>query len=140
MLAIGCMYALRFALPSARNKALMGRLGVGLRVVVGGCGRWRWHSVYRLHVCFACLVLSYCPLGHYAVKRYLSHRKSVIFPTGKALSFLQDGKAPRGAEVPEGGAGLVYTYRYVKKHFGGYTYLHVSVGACLSGCGCGFVS
>ncbi len=86
MLAIGCMFALRFALPSARNKALMGRLGVGLRVVVGGYGRWRWHSVCRVHVCFACLVLSYCPLGHYAVKRYLSHRK---------------GKGPRGAEVPE---------------------------------------
>ncbi len=88
------MFALRFALPSARNKALMGRLGVGLRVVVGGCGRWRWHAGYRVHVCFACLVLSYCPLGHYAVKRYLSHRM---------------GKPPEGRKSPSGGVcGLVF--------------------------------
>ncbi len=138
MLAIGCMFALRFALPSARNKALMGRLGVGLRVVVGGCGRWRLHAVYRLHVCFACLVLSYCPLGHYAV--------IVIFPTGKSLSFSRENRylfhrmgKPEGGS-PEGGAGLVYTYRYVKKPLVDYLYLHVSVGACLSGCGCGSVS
>ncbi len=76
------MFALRFALHSARNKALMGRLGVTLRLVVGGCGRWRWHSVYRLHVCFACLVLSYCPLGHYAVKSNLSDFREKGKPEG----------------------------------------------------------
>ncbi len=104
------MFVLRFALHSARNKALMGRLGVTLRLVVGGCGRWRLQVGYRVHVFFACLVLSYCPLGHYAVKRYLSHRKSGVFSTGKVLSFLQDGKASEWAVVPRVGRGLsIYT-------------------------------
>ncbi len=69
--SVDCTFALRLDCQSVRKRALNGSVGVGLRVVVGGGGRWWLRAVVGVCMLYVFGVVL-LPLGNYAFMRWFS--------------------------------------------------------------------